>query len=169
MDKIVNEMECMLEFKYVTAQDVSELEDVKKLFLEYAKSLGIDLAFQDFEIEFKELPGKYGVPDGILLLTLVDGKAAGCVALRKLSEGICEMKRLYVRDSYRGLKIGKRLVEMVIEVASKLHYDYMRLNTLSTLTKAHSLYSSMGFYHIEPYIYNPIEGAIFMELKLRAD
>lgn len=142
------------------------LKEIRQLFREYARSLEIDLAFQDFDTELKTLPGKYGPPDGVLLLASVDGKAAGCIALRKISEGICEMKRLYVRSEYRGLCIGKRLIDMIIEDAREMDYTYMRLDTLATMEKAQSLYLSLGFYDIEPYVYNPIPGTRFMELKL---
>lgn len=155
-----------IEFKHVTGQD--KIEEVKQLFLEYAQSLKIDLAFQNFETELKTLPGKYGPPDGVLLLALIDDKAAGCIALRKISEDICEMKRLYVRDGYRGFGIGRRLVNMIIEEASRLNYHYIRLDTLPTMKEAQALYISLGFYDIGPYVYNPIKGARFMELKLKA-
>ena len=140
------------------------LEEVEQLFLEYARSLEIDLAFQNFEDELKTLPGKYGPPDGALILASVDGKAAGCVALRKISEDVCEMKRLFVRTDYRDLGIGKKLITMIIETAKTLGYSYIRLDTLSTMDKAQSLYKSFGFYEIEPYIYNPTDGARFLEL-----
>lgn len=156
-----------IEFKIVIGQDM--IEEVKQILLEYAQSLDIDLSFQDFEIELKTLPGKYGPPDGILILALVNAKAAGCVALRKISENICEMKRLFVRDEYKGLGIGKRLTTMIIEEASKLNYHYIRLDTLSTMEKAQDLYKTLGFYDIEPYVYNPTCGARFMELKLRCN
>ncbi|MGI6331280.1 MAG: GNAT family N-acetyltransferase [Zhaonellaceae bacterium] len=142
------------------------IEDVKQLFLEYAQSINIDLSFQNFEEEYEALPGKYGPPHGALILALVDGKAAGCVALHKLSENICEMKRLYVRAQYRGLGIGKKLVNIIIEYASKMNYQYIRLDTLPTMKSAQALYSSLGFYDIEPYVYNPIEGTRYMELKI---
>jgi len=154
-----------IQFKRITGQEM--LEEVKDLFLEYAQSLNVDLCFQNFEEELNSLPGKYGPPDGVLILALIDDKAAGCVALRKISEDICEMKRLYVRDSYRGFGIGRKLVNTIIENAIKLNYKYMRLDTLPTMKEAQSLYISMGFYDIEPYVYNPIEGARYMELRLR--
>jgi ribosomal protein S18 acetylase RimI-like enzyme len=165
MKRIVDSKEYIIEFKYITGQDM--IEEVKQLFLEYAKSLKIDLAFQGFETEFKTLPGKYGPPDGVLILALIDDKAAGCIALRKISEDICEMKRLYVRDDYRGLGIGRKLITMIIEEASTLNYHYIRLDTLPTMKRAQDLYISLGFYDIEPYVYNPIKGTRFMELKLK--
>lgn len=153
-----------VKFEHVTGGD--RLEDIRKLFREYAESLDIDLAFQDFEAELTQLPGKYSPPGGVLLLAAVDGKAAGCIALRKLSNGVCEMKRLYVRDTYRGLGLGKSLAKRLIAEARQLEYHYMRLDTLSTMKNAQGLYTALGFYDIEPYVYNPIEGARFMELKL---
>ena len=155
------------EFIHVIERDM--IEEIRKLFLEYARSLEIDLDFQDFETELKTLPGKYQPPDGALILALVEGKEAGCIALRKISKDICEMKRLYVRDEYRGLGLGKKLVGMIIDEAVNKHYQYMRLDTLPTMKSAQSLYSSFGFYDIEPYVYNPIQGTRFMELKLRKD
>jgi ribosomal protein S18 acetylase RimI-like enzyme len=156
-----------VELKYVTGEYM--LEEVRQLFMEYAQSLDIDLCFQDFETELKTLPGKYKAPDGVLLLASVDGKEAGCVALRKNSEDICEMKRLYIRDKYRGLGIGKSLISRLIDEARELNYHYMRLDTLSTMKAAQKLYSAFGFYDIAPYVYNPIEGTRFMELNLDKD
>ena len=153
------------EFFLVTEGEM--IEEIRKLFLEYARSLEIDLDFQDFETELNTLPGKYQPPDGALILALVEGREAGCIALRKISKDICEMKRLYVRDEYRGLGLGKKLVGMIIDEAVNNNYQYMRLDTLPTMKSAQSLYLSFGFYDIEPYVYNPIQGTRFMELKLK--
>lgn len=155
------------EFLHVTEGEMIEV--IRKLFLEYARSLEIDLDFQDFKTELSTLPGKYQPPDGALILALVEGKEAGCIALRKISKDICEMKRLYIREEYRGLGLGKKLVGMIIDEAVNKNYQYMRLDTLPTMKSAQSLYLSFGFYDIEPYVYNPIQGARFMELKLRED
>jgi len=155
------------EFFLVTEGEM--IEEIRKLFLEYARSLEIDLDFQDFETELNTLPGKYQPPDGALILALVEGREAGCIALRKISKDICEMKRLYVRDEYRGLGLGKKLVGMIIDEAMNNNYQYMRLDTLPTMKSAQSLYLSFGFYDIEPYVYNPIQGTRFMELKLKKD
>ena len=168
MKTTVNGKECTIEFKTVTEQDSAGIEEIKQLFWEYAQSLEIDLGFQDFDTEFRTLPGNYAEPDGALLLALVDGQAAGCIALRKIGEGICEMKRLYVREAYRGLKMGKKLIARILEEASQRNYDYMRLDTLATMTRAYDLYRSFGFYEIAPYVYNPIPGAIFMERPLKS-
>lgn len=165
MRNITLNNEKIVEFKHITGQEM--IEEIKQLFLEYAQSLEIDLAFQNFEEEFNTLPGKYGPPDGALILALVNGKGAGCIALRKISEGICEMKRLYIRDDYRGLGIGKKLINMVIEEARKLNYSFIRLDTLPSMQKAQELYRLFGFYDIEPYVYNPVKGTRFLELKLK--
>lgn len=148
----------------VSGQD--RLEPIRQLFLEYARSLPIDLSFQDFETELKTLPGKYSLPDGRLFLALFGCEPAGCVALRKISDDICEMKRLFVRDAYKGLGLGKKLARTAIDEARQLGYQRMRLDTLSTMKAAVALYESLGFQDIEPYIYNPIPSARFMELIL---
>lgn len=154
----------MIEFELVKEQ--SQIEEVKKLFLDYAKSLDIDLDFQGFQTELDTLPGKYSLPGGILILALVDGKSAGCIALRKISKNICEMKRFYVRDTYRGLGIGRKLIDVLIEKGKGMNYLYMRLDTLVTMKSAQHLYLSFGFYDIPAYTYNPFKDARFMELKL---
>lgn len=154
----------VIEFKQII--NGLRMEEVKQLFIEYAQSLDIDLCFQNFEEELENLPGKYGPPHGEIIVAFVNDIAAGCVALHRLTKEICEMKRLYVRDEYRGLGIGKRLISSITEEASNLTYKYMRLDTLSTMKKAQDLYRSVGFYDIEPYVYNPIEGARYMELQL---
>ena len=148
------------------AEEDRDIESAKTLFVEYAESLGFDLSFQDFDEELANLPGDYGPPAGCLLLADYKGRPAGCVALRRLGEGICEMKRLYVRPELRGLGIGRALAEAVIEQARKIGYDCMRLDTVPSMTGARALYVSLGFKRTGPYRYNPIEGAVFMELLL---
>ncbi len=149
------------------AESVSDIKLVKELFLEYAKSLDFHLCFQDFERELAELPGEYAPPSGLLLLLMSEGKAAGCVALRKIEDVICEMKRLYVRPEFRGSGYGKRLAVAVIDEARKLGYSSMRLDTVPSMTEAIQLYRLLGFKEIKPYRSNPVEGAIFMELDLK--
>ena len=142
------------------------IEIIKNLFVEYADSLGFDLSFQNFKEELANLPGDYAAPEGCLLLAKYEGQAAGCVALRKLSEGVCEGKRLYVRPRFRGLKIGRKLMEAIIAEARRIGYSAIRGDTIPSMEAAQALYASLGFKEIEPYRYNPIEGVAFMELKL---
>jgi len=143
-----------------------DLEAAKKLFVEYADSLGFDLCFQNFDEELANLPGEYAPPSGCLLLARYNGRAAGCIALRRLSDSICEMKRLYVKPEMRGLKIGRKLAEAVIAEVRRIGYTHIRADTLPSMETARALYASVGFKGIKPYCYNPIEGAIFIELKL---
>ncbi|MFB0555358.1 MAG: GNAT family N-acetyltransferase [Phycisphaerae bacterium] len=156
--------EYMLEI--LKAESDDNLEWVRELFGEYADTLDFGLDFQNFEEELANLPGDYVRPKGCLLLAIYKGQSAGCVGLRKLSEGVCEMKRLYVREKFRGLGIGRALTEAVIEQARRIGYNYMRLDTVPAMEAARALYVSVGFKQIGPYRYNPIEGAVFMELRL---
>ena len=113
------------------------------------------------------MPGDYAAPDGRLLLAEEDKELAGCIALRKLGDGVCEMKRLFLRPAYRGKGLGRVLVESIIDEARKLGYTYMRLDTLpGRMDTAIGLYQSIGFVEIAPYCENPVEGAKFMELDL---
>jgi putative acetyltransferase len=140
-----------------------ELELVRSLFREYGDSLGVDLSFQDFETELAELPWEYAS----ILLGLVDGRPCGCVAVRPLDVGACEMKRLFVRPDARGTGLGRALAEAAIERARALGFVRMRLDTLPSMEAARALYRSLGFAEIDPYRFNPIEGTSFMELRLR--
>ena len=143
-----------------------DLNEVKKLFGDYASALGISLDFQDFDQELANLPGDYSPPDGSLLIALWEGEVAGCVALRKFANGICEMKRLYTKLQFRGFGIGRTLCEAIIVRARRIGYERMRLDTLPSMETARALYASLGFTEIEPYRYNPIEDSSFMELVL---
>jgi ribosomal protein S18 acetylase RimI-like enzyme len=142
------------------------LEVVRALFGEYANNLGIDLEFQDFEGELADLPGKYQPPAGRLLLAWNGTRAVGSVALRPLDTKTCEMKRLYVRPEARGEQIGRRLVERICREARYAGYARICLDTLPTMVSAQSLYESLGFVPIEPYVFNPIPGTTFLALDL---
>ncbi|KAK0364362.1 hypothetical protein LTR91_022603 [Friedmanniomyces endolithicus] len=145
-----------------------DLADVAELFEAYAKSLGIDLTFQDFTTELANLPGKYAAPTGALLLARnAQGEAIGCLALRLLPEpGYCEMKRLYVAPGGRGAGLGRALAEHMVRDAVGLGYKVMRLDTLQQMGSARALYSSLGFREVEAYYDTPIEGTVFLELSL---
>lgn len=142
------------------------LADVRLLLEEYAASLGVDLEFQGFQAELAALPGAYAPPGGRLLLARVGGQAAGCVAVRPLGLGICEMKRLYVRPDHHGTGLGRRLAEAAVREAIRTGYRVMRLDTLETMTAARGLYRALGFRPIAPYRDNPVPGAEFLELDL---
>ena len=143
------------------------INSARTLFEEYAASLGFSLCFQNFDQELKNLPGDYAPPNGRLLLALENDELAGCIALRKLNDSACEMKRLFVRPAHRATGLGRFLAEAIIDEARKLGYTHMRLDTIpGKMDKAIALYQSIGFVEIEPYYENPVEGAKFMELKL---
>lgn len=143
------------------------LPAVRALFLEYARSIEVDLCFQSFDCELAELPGRYTPPDGRLFLAMEHDEAAGRVALRKIGEHACEMKRLYVRPMFRAQGLGRKLAAGIICAARDAGYEWMRLDTLASMTEALSLYESLGFRRIAPYYDNPSGSAVFMELKLR--
>ena len=134
---------------------------------EYEAWIDLDLCFQGFEAELTALPGKYAMPDGRLLLAYVNDRLAGCIAMRKLDSGICEMKRLFVRDDFRGQKIGISLIERLISDARDIGYAKIRLDTFPPkMGKAVSLYETHGFVEIPPYYENPHGEVLFMELSL---
>jgi ribosomal protein S18 acetylase RimI-like enzyme len=145
-----------------------DVPQVRRLFMEYASSLGFDLDFQEFEGELAGLPGEYAPPTGCLLLAVKDGRMVGCVALRKMTCKTCEMKRLYVRPKFRGQGFGRQLAWAIIEEARKIGYKRMRLDTVPSMREAISLYRSLRFKEIRRYRYNPVKGALFMELSLPA-
>jgi putative acetyltransferase len=151
----------------IQAETADQIETARLLFREYEAWLGLDLCFQGFEEELRNLPGKYAMPEGRLYLAYIGEKPAGCIALRKLEDGICEMKRLFVRDEFRGHKLGLALIEKVIGDAREIGYSKMRLDTYPLkMGKAVGLYESHGFRTIAPYYANPDMGVLFMELDL---
>ncbi len=149
----------------ITHADAPEsIEVVRVLFQEYAQSLAFSLCFQDFDSELAQLPGKYARPEGRLLLAQPE---AGCVGVRPLAMGICEMKRMYVRPALRGHGLGRLLAEAAIREARAAGYTAMRLDTIEhTMNEAVALYRKLGFREIAPYRSNPIAGALYMELCL---
>lgn len=154
-------------FDLQQAESPEQISAVRELFLEYAKSLNFSLCFQSFEKELAELPGEYAPPAGRLLLAAHSSQLAGCVALHKLEDEICEMKRLYVRSEFRGKGLGRVLAERVVADAREIGYKRLRLDTVEPVMQgAVALYRKLGFREIEPYRDNPIEGALYMELNL---
>lgn len=164
MQTIMNEFSLT---EIIWAQSSDDIENARRLFKEYAAWLEIDLCFQNFEKELAELPGEYAAPDGRLFLASKEKGIAGCVAMRKIGEGTCEMKRLFLRPEFRGQGLGRQLAEAIIREAKQLGYERMRLDTLPPkMNDAIALYRSLGFEEIEPYYRNPVPGAKFMELNL---
>lgn len=145
----------------------AQIAQARELFLEYAQSLGFSLCFQNFDQELGGLPGDYAPPDGRLFLAEHDGQLAGCGALHRLDETSGEMKRLYVRPGFRGLRLGRRLAERILSEARNIGYLRVRLDTVAgTMDEAITLYRRMGFREIAPYRANPIAGALYMEMEL---
>ncbi len=153
--------------KILQAETAEQIEQARKLFREYETALDLNLCFQNFDEEVLNLPGKYAAPDGRLFLAFSGEKLAGCIALRKLEDEICEMKRLFVREDFRGQKIGVLLIEKIITEARKIGYKKMRLDTHPPkMGKAVKLYESYGFREIPPYYHNPFGDTLFMEKNL---
>ena len=149
------------------AESPPQIAQVRELFLEYAQSLGFSLCFQNFDKELEALPGHYAPPEGRLLLAESEGRLAGCVAMRALEPGICEMKRLYLRTRFRGIGLGRALADRIIAEARQVGYRRMRLDTVEPVMKdAVAMYRKLGFKEIAPYRSNPIAGAMYMELEL---
>jgi len=155
------------DFSFRQAESPVQIAQVRELFLEYAQSLGFSLCFQNFDEELANLPGDYAPPEGRLLLAEFEGQVAGCVALHKLDEGICEMKRLYLRPQFRGKGLGRVLADRIIAEARQIGYQRMRLDTVEPVMKAAvAMYRRIGFHEIAPYCKNPMAGALYMELQL---
>lgn len=143
-----------------------ELELIKQLFTEYAQSLEVDLCFQDFNNELTLLPGKYAQPDGRLYLAYWNNQCAGCIALRRYDHHRAELKRLFIRNEFRGYGISKQLIQRIIQDAKDIGYQSIVLDTLNTMIPAINLYKSFGFNEIEPYYENPLAGATYFGLDL---
>jgi ribosomal protein S18 acetylase RimI-like enzyme len=151
----------------IQAETEEHINQARQLFREYEAWLHLDLCFQNFEKELADLPGGYAPPTGRLLLAFADDELAGCVALRRLSDDVCEMKRLFLRPPFHGRGLGRELAERIIEEGRAIGYEKMRLDTLSEqMGNAIGLYRALGFREIAPYYKNPVPGALFMELLL---
>ncbi|MDR7306873.1 GNAT family N-acetyltransferase [Rhodoferax saidenbachensis] len=151
-------------------QSPADLDGVRVLFKEYADSLGVDLCFQNFEAELRQLPGEYAPPRGSLLVAVVGDAFAGCCALRPLDSAdysnASEMKRLYVRPEFRGLGLGRMLAEGILDAARQSGYSCVLLDTLDDMESARALYAELGFEDVPPFYYNPIPGAHYLKAEL---
>lgn len=155
------------EIKLVSVASEESFNELKKMILEYAKDLGVDLCFQNFAEELDALPKHYGLPFGASALLMDDqGVYFGCVGIRKFKDNAAELKRMYVRKSHRGKGCGEELLKFSIEAARKLSYQSLRFDTLKILKPAISLYKKYGFKEIEAYRDNPYDDVVYMELKL---
>jgi putative acetyltransferase len=151
----------------IQAESSEEIRSARELFEEYASWVEISLCFQNFDKELTELPGDYAPPNGRLFLAVDGDQVMGCVALRKIGDGVGEMKRLYVRPAFRGRGLGRTLTEKLIAEAKQIGYARLRLDTLpGKMDQAIAMYRSLGFKEIAPYYKNPVAGATFMELLL---
>ena len=149
------------------AATAEDFKQVRRLFRAYADWLGVDLCFQDFERELAELPGCYAPSAGRLLIARVAGDVVGCVGLRPLEPGVCEMKRLWVEPGFAGRGIGRALAQSIIGAAREIGYERMRLDTIpERMPAAQRLYADLGFREIPPYYHNPLKGVVMLELGL---
>jgi len=145
----------------------ADIDEVRAIFREYEQWVGLNLCFQSFEEELAALPGFYAPPDGRLYLAWINGEAVGCIGMRKLEAGVCEMKRLYLREAARGLGVGRAVSDKGITEAREIGYLRMRLDTdPPKMEKAVRLYESYGFHEIPPYYDNPYGKTLFMEKPL---
>lgn len=150
----------------VDVREGPRLADVRRLLEEYAAQLAIDLSFQDFSKEVANLPGEYAPPGGTLMLGVIDAAAAGCVAVRRVDETRCEMKRLYVRAPFQRMGCGTELAQRAIAWARGARYDRILLDTLPSMTDAQHMYERLGFRDVPAYRFNPIAGTRYMERSL---
>ena len=156
----------MLRIKHII-EEGKELDIIRELFREYEKELNEDICFQSFEEELKAPLKKYGLPDGDLVLAYWNDEVAGCIALTKMKEpGACEMKRLYVKPELRKNKIGRLLIEELLNSAKERNYEKMRLDTFLKLESAVHLYKQFGFENISAYYNNPLPNVVYMEKQL---
>lgn len=152
------------QLEYRHAHSAADFAAAKNIFLEYSKSLGFDLSFQDFSDELNDLGTRYNKPNGDLILAYVDDQLAGVVGVHEFEPGIAEMKRLYVRDKFREFGIGQELVARILVSAENLGYQSIRLDTLKSMKGALKIYRAAGFKDIDAYRFNPLDGAEYLEL-----
>jgi ribosomal protein S18 acetylase RimI-like enzyme len=149
------------------ATSPEDIDHIRRLFRAYADWLNVDLCFQGFDEELDGLPGKYASPRGRLLLARAGREVAGCVGVRPLDDGICEMKRLWVEPGFAGHGIGRRLAEAIVGAGRELGYKTMRLDTMPARLKAAGhIYDTLGFLRIPDYYHNPLDGVVMYELEL---
>ncbi|MFZ0453916.1 MAG: GNAT family N-acetyltransferase [Ignavibacteriaceae bacterium] len=147
----------------------NDFDQSKELIKDYLSWIDIDLSFQQIEEELNSFPEKYEEPKGSFYVAKDGNKVVGCIGLKENQDNICEMKRLYVSDEYKGFGIGKELIKTIIDEAKRKGYERMRLDTLPKMKSAQRLYKGFGFYEIEQYLINPIKGAVFMEKMLNEE
>jgi putative acetyltransferase len=152
----------------IQAENPQQIATARELMIEYATVLGVDLCFQNFDEEVRTLPGKYAPPAGRIFLADWNGQAAGVIAMRPLEEaGVCEMKRLFVRATFRGKSLGRALAERLIAEAAAIGYRKMKLDTMQgKMDQAIALYEALGFREVPPYYPSPVHETRFMELEL---
>lgn len=158
------------EISLIIPDDADSWAAARAILLDYGQSLAVDLGFQDFEGELRDLPGDYAPPGGLLLLALVDGAVAGCGAFRNLPDAdypnACEMKRLFVRPAFRSFGLGRMLTQALMDRATQAGYSAMLLDTLDDMEAARGLYESLGFTSVPPYYFNPVAGAHYLKVDL---
>lgn len=152
--------------KYITPNTTDQFNDAISLFQEYANSLNISLAFQNFDEELNIINSMYGSPMGCLLLVYENELPIACAAYRKIGEDICELKRMYIKPDYRRKGVSQEILNILCMRAKLNGYKLMRLDTLDTMIPAIKLYIKNGFYKIDAYCYNPNEGVVYMEKSL---
>ena len=157
----------IVKHKYITASSDEDYTEAKKLFREYAALIDIDLSFQKFEEELSGINKMYALPTGGIILCKANEKFVGCIAMRRIENGICELKRMYVNPQFQGRGIGKELLQKALQLAKDYNYELMRLDTLNHMTRAIHLYKQHGFYEIMPYYFNPNTTALFFEKRLK--
>jgi len=135
----------------------------RSLFKAYAASININLDFQHFDDELDGLKTMYSKPFGGIILAKEKEEIIGCVAIRKISENVGELKRMYIKPAYQNKGIGKILLAEALQLAKECNYAIVKLDTLNYMLPAIHLYQQAGFYETPPYYYNPIETAVYFE------